>query len=147
MPCTSITYASIRQHTSAYVSIRHTDELACPAPTFQASHPAAHTSAFVRIRQHTSAYVSIRQRTSYLHQHSKRLKTSRIQQHCSASCYSKTRPSDPKSRQRCTLEQRQYLYFCTSKASKLSIWHPRSPQRCSYFVQRRANTTRPSLYF
>jgi hypothetical protein len=39
-------YVSIRQHTSAYVSIRQ------------------HTSAFVSIRQHSSAYVSIRQHTS-----------------------------------------------------------------------------------
>jgi hypothetical protein len=39
-------YVSIRQHTSAYVSIRQ------------------HTSAYVSIRQHTSAYVSIRQHTS-----------------------------------------------------------------------------------
>jgi hypothetical protein len=37
-------YVSIRQHTSAYVSIR--------------------TSAYVSIRQHTSAYASIRQHTS-----------------------------------------------------------------------------------
>jgi hypothetical protein len=39
-------YVSIRQHTSAYVSIHQ------------------HTSAYVSIRQHTSAYVSIRQHTS-----------------------------------------------------------------------------------
>ncbi len=43
---TSSTRTSIRQHTSAYVSIRQ------------------HTSAYVSIRQHTSAYVSIRQHTS-----------------------------------------------------------------------------------
>ncbi len=35
----------MRQHTSAYVSIRHTSE-------------------YVSIRQHTSAYVNIRQQTS-----------------------------------------------------------------------------------
>jgi hypothetical protein len=49
-----------------------------------------HTSAYVSIRRHTSAYVSIRQHTPY-------------------------RYLVPVLRWR----QRQYLYFCTSKASKL----------------------------
>ncbi len=47
-------YVSIRQHTSAYVSI--------PAVGLGASAEATrqHTSAYVSIRQHTSAYVSMR---------------------------------------------------------------------------------------
>ncbi len=48
-------YVSIRQHTSAYVSI---------APAWGAAPAAEHTSAYVSIRQHTSAYVSICQHTS-----------------------------------------------------------------------------------
>jgi hypothetical protein len=57
-----VNHASIRQHKSAYVSIR------------RGSRPRGsriyiytlcqHTSAYVSIRQHTSAYVSIRQHTS-----------------------------------------------------------------------------------
>jgi hypothetical protein len=46
-------YVGIRRRTSAYVSIRqHTVRI------------RRHTSAYVSIRQHTSAYVSIRQHTS-----------------------------------------------------------------------------------
>jgi hypothetical protein len=45
-------YAGIRQHTSAYVSIRHR----------RTCHPNAGPP--VSIRRHTSAYVSIRQHTS-----------------------------------------------------------------------------------
>jgi hypothetical protein len=80
----------IRQHTSAYVSIRIRQQnglddiqrLCCHAPTLWPAslHASAyvsmrqglgfrvrlrhHTSAYVSIRQHTSAYVSIRQHTS-----------------------------------------------------------------------------------
>ncbi len=75
--------ARIRQHTSAYVSIRQQAlpahklvvlkyyETCCPPDVFQwrlcrrgnaAYRP--HTSAYVSMRQHTSAYVSIRQHTS-----------------------------------------------------------------------------------
>jgi hypothetical protein len=48
-------YVSIRQHPSAYVSIRHgSSGLVARLPM----------PAYVSIRQHTSAYVSIRQHTS-----------------------------------------------------------------------------------
>ncbi len=58
---------AIRQHTSAYVSIR-----CAPKHTHSSIDPRSdryvsirqHTSAYVSIRQHTSAYVSIRQHTS-----------------------------------------------------------------------------------
>jgi hypothetical protein len=70
----AVAYAcdSIRQHTSAYVSIRQ-HESACVSMRQHTSayvsmrqHASAyvmrpHTSAYVSIRQHTSAYVSIRQ--------------------------------------------------------------------------------------
>ncbi len=57
-------YVSIRQHTSAYISIRQQAsrtrrKLWC-APRQRAVAP----TAYVSIRQHTSAYASIRQRTS-----------------------------------------------------------------------------------
>ncbi len=51
---TAHTCRSIRQYTSAYVSI-HTSAYVSIRQ---------HTSAYVSIRQHTSAYVSIRQRTA-----------------------------------------------------------------------------------
>ncbi len=55
-PCVQVlqpsAYVSIRQHTSAYVSIRH---LRASAPTCSIRQ---HTSAYVSIRQHTSAYVT-----------------------------------------------------------------------------------------
>jgi hypothetical protein len=68
-------YVSIRQHTSAYVSIRqHTSACVCirqhASACVNASASSAyvsicqHTSACVSMRQHTSAYVSIRQHTS-----------------------------------------------------------------------------------
>jgi hypothetical protein len=44
-------WITIRQHTSAYVSIRHI-------------YTPLHPPAYVSIRQHTSAYASIRQHTS-----------------------------------------------------------------------------------
>ena len=47
-------FCSIRQHTSAYVSIRATRPL---------QHPLQVSAAYVTIRQHMSAYVSIRQHT------------------------------------------------------------------------------------
>jgi hypothetical protein len=47
--------SAIRQHTSAYVSIRLPHRCA---------RQKAGTSAYVSIRQHTSAYVCIRQQTS-----------------------------------------------------------------------------------
>jgi hypothetical protein len=58
-------YVSIRQHirqrTSAYVSVRqHTS---CGSSARGSPITCMHTSAYVSIRQHTSAYVSIRQHT------------------------------------------------------------------------------------
>ncbi len=53
---------SIRQHTSAYVSMR-TPSLA-KALTMSATDCAEKVHISARIRQHTSAYVSIRQHTS-----------------------------------------------------------------------------------
>ncbi len=56
---------SIRQHTSAYVSIRQAYVSICQMRICsRAQHSQQHTSAYVSIRQHTSAYVSIRQHTS-----------------------------------------------------------------------------------
>jgi hypothetical protein len=57
-------YVSIRQHTSAYVSIRQPSLLHIASPTAFFT-----TCKDVSIRQHTSAYVSIRQRcpSSLLH--------------------------------------------------------------------------------
>jgi hypothetical protein len=90
-PCRSC----IRQHTSAYVSIRQ------------------HTSACVRIRQHTSAYVSIRQHASACVS---------IRPHTSAyvsiRCVSASRPLVmPQLHAERAPASRQYLYFCTCKAS------------------------------
>ncbi len=62
-------YVSIRQHTSAYVSIR-SNLISSPLPTVKVPYIRQHTyisqdtSAYVSIRQHTPAYVSIRQHTS-----------------------------------------------------------------------------------
>ncbi len=92
-------YVSIRQNTSAYVSIRqHTSVLLAG---WSCCCDAADAEVYCqrRIMRHTSAYVSIRQHTSaYVS----------IRQHTSAV---KDDGSLPLS---------QYLYFCTSKASKLS---------------------------
>jgi hypothetical protein len=59
-----LTYVSIRQHTSAYVSIRQ--RRACVSCGLRETSVCQHTSAYVSIRQHTSAYVSIRQRQASL---------------------------------------------------------------------------------
>ena len=87
--------------TSASVSIRQ--------------HPSAyvsirqHTSAYVSIRQHTSAYVSIRQRTSAYVSICHRVAAGLVQ----------------------LLQRllRQYLYCCTSKASKSSTFAPSASRR------------------
>jgi hypothetical protein len=58
---------SIRQHASAYVSIRqHTGRQGAPVLNTTAAYVSIrqHTSAYFSIRQHTLAYVSIRQHTS-----------------------------------------------------------------------------------
>ena len=54
-----IAYVSIRQHTSAYVSIRHTSAYVSIRHSIRQD-----TSGYVRIRQDTSGYVRIRQDTS-----------------------------------------------------------------------------------
>jgi hypothetical protein len=60
----------IRQHTSAYVSIRqHTAGVQLARDSITCKHTSyvsirQHTSAYVSIRQHTSAYVSIRWHTA-----------------------------------------------------------------------------------
>ena len=67
-----MTYACIRQHTSAYVSIRQHTNLLGKLGSLRHDldvegkdeREVLHTSAYVSIRQHTSAYVSIRQHTS-----------------------------------------------------------------------------------
>jgi hypothetical protein len=103
IPADFISRTCIRQHTSAYVSIRqHTSAYVevhmYPCRLYL---PHLHTSAYVSIRQHTSAYDSIRQHTSaYV--------SIRMKEADFISCT-------------CTHFLRgQYLYFCTSKASKLS---------------------------
>jgi hypothetical protein len=53
-------YVSVRQHTSAYVSIRQ----ALVAAAAVARELVVEPEAYVSVRQHTSAYVSIRQHTS-----------------------------------------------------------------------------------
>jgi hypothetical protein len=85
-------YVSIRRHTSAYDGIRL--HASCGWRWLISGRICQHTSAYVSIRQHTSAYVSIRQ-------------------HTMAEIWS------PYSLHASTC---QYLYFCTSKASKLSTW-------------------------
>jgi hypothetical protein len=100
-------YVSMRQHTSAYVSIRQ------HASAYVSMRQ--HTSAHVRIRQHASAYVSMRQHASAyvsIRQHTSAYVS--IRQHTSGRRRGCLRQTDKRQ------TQRQYLYFCTSKASKLS---------------------------
>jgi hypothetical protein len=82
----------IRQHTSAYVSIRQ------------------HTSAYVSIRQPTSAYVSIRQHIICVDYNGLQVR------------FEGGIVLPPQVSAFVLLHQllRQYLHFCTSKASKLS---------------------------
>jgi hypothetical protein len=95
---------SIRQHTSAYVP--------------RACGTCQHTSAYVSIRQHTSASVSIIASSMW---------TSSayvsIRQHASAylprACETCQPVRDGRAGSLCLLSMCQYLYFCTSKASKL----------------------------
>jgi hypothetical protein len=100
-------YVSVRPHTSAYVSIR------------------PHTSACVSIRPHTSAYVSIRQNTSAhvsIRQHTCAVILSKLSAPLTAPPV--TPPPVPLTAS-LSLAPRlscQYLYFCTSKASKVGSW-------------------------
>jgi hypothetical protein len=63
-------YASVRQHTPAYVGIQTAGSDSTPAYVSLRQLTSAyasirqHTPAYASIRQHTSAYVSIRQHTS-----------------------------------------------------------------------------------
>ena len=75
-----------------------------------------HTSAYVSIRQHTSAYIRIRQHTpAYI----------RIRQHGRGEVVRDKRVSS-----RTAQLLRQYLYFCTGKASKLSTCDPTLGAHC-----------------
>ncbi len=112
-------YVSICQHTSAYVRIR---QHACKPPGRTKGNSAErkqagirqHTSAYVSIRQHTSAYVGIRRHTSSYAQ-AVSVRTSRPA--------GRTKGKSAQQRKQAgRRQQRQYLYFCTSKASKLSTW-------------------------
>jgi hypothetical protein len=91
-----IRLSAVSMRQSTYVSIRQ------------------HTSAYVSIRQHTSAYVSIRQHASaYVS----------IRQNTLAFwlfCVQLQRDPTHYSALTCQLVRCPYLYFCTSKASKLS---------------------------
>ena len=62
-------HVSIRQHTSAYVSIRQHEEQVVVQGVLEVLDDALQRASAIRqhtgrIRQHTSAYVSIRQHTS-----------------------------------------------------------------------------------
>jgi hypothetical protein len=116
-------YVAIRQCTRqrqrAYVSIRQPHLLGRGSGSERVlprEHPHRlhlHTSACVSVRQHTSAYVSIRQHTSAcvsMRQHISAYVSVRQQ----ASAY----VSIPQ--HTCAPQAYQYLYFGTSKASKLS---------------------------
>jgi hypothetical protein len=74
-----------------------------------------HTSAYVSIRHHTSAYVSICQHMSAYFS---------MRQHMSAYVNIRQHTSDARDCEPEPLQPvgllRQYLYFCTSKASKLA---------------------------
>ncbi len=80
--------------------------LATPATSIR-----QHTSAYVSIRQHTSAYVSIRQHTSAM------TDTALATPGTGAVGLSIGTFAPVKQ-----VNWRQYWYFCTSKASKLSTW-------------------------
>ncbi len=110
-------YVSIRQHTSAYVSIRSVLHAGCITSTLSVSSSNASCSA-----SHASAYVSI-------------LQLSSIRQHPSASVSipAQHRIEPGQSQLLATRTElihmferlsryslRQYVYFCASKASKLS---------------------------
>ncbi len=137
-------YVSMRQHASACVS-QHTRidrahrmsllELPVSASACARLLKILHTSAYVSIRQHTSAYVSIRQHTSayvsirvsasaYVSMRKTIYDTAHVsmRQHASAhtSAYVSIRQHAQDASRNCQRRPRQYLYLCTSKASKLS---------------------------
>jgi hypothetical protein len=98
-------YVSIRQH---YVSIRqHYVSIASLRGRYRrARAPPAQSPDWQRIRQHTSAYVSIPARKVQMRGSS----TGTISRLLSTAITWQARPH----------LRRQHLYFCTSKASKLS---------------------------
>jgi hypothetical protein len=112
-------YDSIRQLTSAYVSIRqHKFDKSIEALAVSTRQHTS-TSAYVRIRQHTSAYVRQEHRGPCC-QHTSAYIFVSIRPHTSAYVRIRsTRASRPLLQTQRLL--RQYLYFCTSKASKLSV--------------------------
>jgi hypothetical protein len=118
--CASPASHSILQHTSAYVSIRqHTS--ACGSALRLACHPQ-HTSAYVGTRQHPSAYVGIREHPSYLPRAARKY----LSPAEPAAPHLHTPPAPPGTR----LLRCQYVYFSTSKASKLSTWQSARAKRC-----------------
>jgi hypothetical protein len=107
---------SIRQHTPAYVSIRR--HLGDGSVAMLAAYVSIrqHTPAYVSIRQHMPAYVSIRQHTSAyvsIRQHPSAYVSIRQLHHLGDGNVGELGSLDVHA-------QSQYLYFCTSKASKLS---------------------------
>ncbi len=119
-------YVSIRQHTSAYVSIRqHTSAYVLALGRSRPGSIRQHTSAYVSIA-HTPvdqrslpvvfvAYVSIRQHTSA--EEDTHLSTNAAFPSLSNAIASSSIIS-------CVFSRCQYVYFCTSKASKLSATYP-----------------------
>ena len=127
----SAAYVSIRLHASAYVCIRlHTSAYVC-----MRLHASAcvsirlHTSACVSIRQHASAYVSMCLHASAcvcMRQHTSAYLGRRLCACQPNGCGASTRCTSSRVSMRTfvpvklQLLTRQYVYFCTSKASKLS---------------------------
>jgi hypothetical protein len=127
-------YVSIRQHTSAYVSIRQR----MPHLSQRSAVPRQHMSAYVSIRQHTSAYASV---CHTLPPDARMLQLSAyvsIRQHTSA--YATPVAAQRRAARRADAAvvqvQRQHLYFCTSKASKMSTCSCQNatPSAASAFV-------------
>jgi hypothetical protein len=103
-------FVSICQHLSAFVSIRqHTSARSTPAERQHLVVPFHAMDLLADCRQHTPAYVSIRQHTSALSFHAMDLLADWRLLRC------------------------QYLYFCTSTASKVSNLTSAPPQ-VSVFV-------------
>jgi hypothetical protein len=103
----------------------------------EAKSARVHTSAYVSMRQHTSAYVSIRQHTCRQPVEMKEARSAR----------GRTAPPCPPPH-RCVsictvvLVFSQYLYFCTSKARKLSTRRQRGiRQHTSAYVSIRQHTS------
>jgi hypothetical protein len=117
---------------SAYVSIRqHT-----ASPARAAASACTHTSAYVSIRQHTSAHVSIRRRRQEPPPAPARPPS------LISICTFVLAAAGARERVRTfNLRVRQYLYFCTSKASKL-----RSQARESACIRSTRGCARVALF-